>query len=123
MLPVRSYEDLDQLLAVLALMPPPLAMYLFTEDRSVQQRFLERTVSGGVGVNDVVNQIVPKELPFGGVRESGMGRYHGRAGFDRFTHYRSVLWRSTRFDPGFQYPPTRVPLKTMQRAYRWMFRN
>jgi aldehyde dehydrogenase (NAD+) len=122
-LPVLTYADLDPLLAELAVKPSPLAAYLFTEDKAVQRRFLARSVSGGLGINDVVNQIVPKDLPFGGIGASGMGRYHGKAGFDRFTHPRSVLHRSTRVDPGFQYPPARVPLKTVKRAYRWMFRN
>ena len=122
-LPVLKYTDLDKLLNELALEPAPLAMYLFTEDRTVQRRFLARSVSGGVGINDVVNQIVPKALPFGGVGESGMGRYHGKVGFDCFTHRRSVLQRSSRFDPGFQYPPTRVPLRTVKRAYRWLFKS
>jgi acyl-CoA reductase-like NAD-dependent aldehyde dehydrogenase len=122
-LPVQTYDDFDELLTTLGALPPPLALYLFSESRSVQERLLTRSVSGGVGINDVVNQIVPKELPFGGVGESGMGRYHGRAGFDCFTHYRSVLRRSTRFDPGFQYPPARVTLRTLKRAFRWLFRN
>lgn len=122
-LPVATYDSLDELLAVLGAKSPPLAMYLFTENRAVQRRFLDRSLSGGVGINDVVNQIVPKELPFGGIGDSGMGRYHGKAGFDCFTHYRSVFHRSTRFDPGFQYPPARVTMKTLQRAYRWLFRN
>ena len=122
-LPVLTYTDLDELLSELAVRPSPLAMYLFTENKAVQRRFLAHSVSGGVGINDVVNQIVPKALPFGGVGESGMGRYHGRSGFDRFTNRRSVLQRATRFDPGFQYPPTRVPLRTVKRAYRWLFRN
>jgi len=122
-LPVLTYDDMDEVLAALANRPPPLAMYLFTESRAVQRRFLTHSVSGGVGINDVVNQIVPKDLPFGGIGESGMGRYHGKSGFDRFTHYRSVLRRSTRFDPGFQYPPAKVPLRTVKRAYRWLFRS
>jgi len=122
-LPVLSYDDLDETLVDLASRPKPLAFYLFTEDRAVQDRFLARTASGGVGINDVVNQIVPKELPFGGVGESGMGRYHGRAGFDCFTYYRSVLRRSTRFDPGFVYPPSRATLRTLKRAYKLLFRN
>jgi aldehyde dehydrogenase (NAD+) len=122
-LPVLSYDDLDETLVDLASRPKPLALYLFTEDRAVQDRFLVRTVSGGVGINDVVNQIVPKELPFGGVGQSGMGMYHGKFGFDCFTHYRSVLRRSTRFDPRFAYPPSRVTLRTLKRAYRLLFRN
>jgi aldehyde dehydrogenase (NAD+) len=122
-LPVLSYNDLSETLVELTSRPKPLALYLFTEDRAVRGRFLARTVSGGVGINDVVNQIVPKELPFGGVGESGMGLYHGKSGFDCFTHYRSVLRRSTRFDPGLAYPPSRVTLKTLKRAYKLLFRN
>jgi len=122
-LPVRTFDDLDELMTAFRAKPPPLAIYLFSESRTTKERFLARSVSGGVGINDVVNQIVPKELPFGGVGDSGMGRYHGRAGFDCFTHYRSVLSRSTRFDPSFQYPPAGVPLQTVKRAYRWLFRN
>ena len=122
-LPVLTYEDLDELLAALGTRPTPLAIYLFSEDPRVQRRFVADSVSGGVAINDVVNQIVPKELPFGGVGVSGMGRYHGKYGFDCFTNYRSVLHRSTRIDPGFQYPPAQVPLRTVKRAYRWMFRN
>jgi aldehyde dehydrogenase (NAD+) len=122
-LPVLTYEDLDELLAALSTRPTPLAIYLFSEDPRVQRRFVADSVSGGVAINDVVNQIVPKELPFGGVGVSGMGRYHGKYGFDCFTNYRSVLRRSSRIDPGFQYPPAQVPLTTVKRAYRWMFRN
>lgn len=122
-LPLLTYEDLDELLDALAVRPRPLAIYLFSEDRVVQRRFFAGSISGGVGINDVVNQIVPKELPFGGIGDSGMGRYHGKSGFDRFTHYRSMLHRSTRFDPGFQYPPARVSLETLKRAYRWLFKN
>ena len=87
------------------------------------QRVCTRTVSGGLGINDVINQIVPKDLPFGGVGQSGMGQYHGKASFDCFTHYRSVLTRSTRFDPGYAYPPSRVSLKTLKRAYALLFRS
>jgi len=122
-LPVLTYEDLDELLSALGTKPTPLAIYLFSEDPHVQRRFVAGSASGGVAINDVVNQIVPKELPFGGVGVSGMGRYHGKYGFDCFTNYRSVLRRSSRIDPGLQYPPAQVPLRTVKRAYRWMFRN
>ena len=122
-LPVVAYEDLDEALERRASEPKPLAVYLFSEDRAIHERFLARTDSGGVCINDVINQIVPKALPFGGVGQSGMGQYHGKASFDCFTHYRSVLRRSTRFDPGYAYPPSRVTLKTLKRAYGWLFRN
>jgi aldehyde dehydrogenase (NAD+) len=122
-LPVLEYDDLDEALTALASRPTPLALYLFSEDRATQDRFLARTASGGVCINDVVNHIVTKELPFGGIGRSGMGQYHGKASFDCFTHYRSVLTRSTRLDLSYAYPPARVSLKTLKRAYGWMFRN
>jgi aldehyde dehydrogenase (NAD+) len=122
-LPILAYDDLDDLLAALAGKPRPLALYLFSDDRSTRRRVLERSASGGVCINDVINHLVPKELPFGGVGQSGMGQYHGKAGFDCFTHYRSVLTRSSRFDPGFAYPPPKVKLETLKRAYRVLFRN
>jgi aldehyde dehydrogenase (NAD+) len=122
-LPVLEYDDLDETLVDLASRPAPLALYLFSEDRAIHDRVVSRTASGGVCINDVVNHIVPKALPFGGVGQSGMGQYHGKAGFDCFTHHRSVLRRSTLFDPGYAYPPARVSLKTLKRAYRWMFRD
>jgi acyl-CoA reductase-like NAD-dependent aldehyde dehydrogenase len=120
-LPVLEYDDLDAALESQKARPKPLAVYLFSESRSTQKRFVAQTASGGVGINDVVNQIVPKELPFGGVGRSGMGQYHGKAGFECFTHYRSVLRRSTRLDPGFAYPPPRVPLGSLKRIYRWLY--
>jgi aldehyde dehydrogenase (NAD+) len=122
-LPVLDYDDLDEVLAALASRPSPLAFYLFSENRATQDHVLAKTVSGGVCINDVVNHIVPKEMPFGGIGRSGMGQYHGKASFDCFTHYRSVLTRSTRFDPGYAYPPARFSLKTLKRAYSALFRD
>jgi aldehyde dehydrogenase (NAD+) len=120
-LPVLGYDDLEALLSSRSLRSEPLALYLFTEDRAVQETVLARTASGSVAVNDVLNQAVPKELPFGGVGNSGMGRYHGKSGFASFSYRRSVLRRSTKLDPGFVYPPARVSLKLLKRAYRTLF--
>ena len=119
-LPILPFDKLDDALTQLRDQPPPLALYLFTRDREAQQRFLAGTRSGGVCLNDTITHMVGKDLPFGGLGESGLGAYHGRASFDCFTHHRSVLRRSFAFDSKLRYPPPRVSLATLKRAFRFL---
>jgi aldehyde dehydrogenase (NAD+) len=78
---------------------------VFTEDLSVAERILDATESGDAEINDcAIHPLVP-ELPFGGVGNSGMGKYHGRWDFEAFTNARGVLYHSARIDPGVRYPP------------------
>lgn len=119
-LPVLAYDRLDDAFALLRDRPTPLALYLFSKDRSVQERVLRETRSGGVCVNDTVLQIVGRDLPFGGLGDSGMGAYHGQASFDCFSHQRSVLRRSLAPDPKLRYPPARLSLNGLKRAYRFL---
>jgi aldehyde dehydrogenase (NAD+) len=79
--------------------------------------------SGGVCVNDVIAQMIGANLPFGGLGESGFGSYHGRAGFDAFSHQRSGLRRGTWLDLPFRYPPARLAIPTLKRALRFLLRN
>ncbi len=123
LLPVLPFDELDHVLARLRGMPSPLALYLFTENRSVEKHVLQRTVSGGVCINDTISHILSRRMPFGGVGESGMGAYHGKTGFDEFTHYRSVLRRGTRRDPRFRYPPSRLSPDGLRRLYPLLFRD
>jgi hypothetical protein len=81
---------------------------------------LGATRSGGVCLNDTVAHIIGHDLPFGGLGDSGFGAYHGRAGFDCFSHRRSILRRSLVFDPGLRYPPSRTRPATLKRAYRFL---
>jgi aldehyde dehydrogenase (NAD+) len=118
-LPVIAFERLEEALAVVRSRPPPLAVYLFSRDPEVARRVIGETRSGGVCVNDTVVHITGHDLPFGGVGESGMGRYHGRAGFECFTNERVILHRSLSFDPGFRYPPPRVSLGTLKKILRF----
>jgi aldehyde dehydrogenase (NAD+) len=117
-LPVLEFAALDEVLASLRDRPTPLALYLFTRDRAIQNRVLAETRSGGVCINDTVSHIIGHHLPFGGLGESGMGAYHGRASFDCFSHRRSVLRRSLVFDPKLRYPPPRFKLAALKRFYR-----
>jgi aldehyde dehydrogenase (NAD+) len=105
LLPVQTVTDLGEACREIRSRAKPLALYLFTRDRQAQQQVLQETSSGGVCFNDVVMQAGSSELPFGGVGESGMGSYHGEAGFLTFSHMRSVLRRPFWLDVPLRYPP------------------
>jgi acyl-CoA reductase-like NAD-dependent aldehyde dehydrogenase len=119
-LPVIEFADIGEVLQTLREKPKPLAVYLFAKDRSLHEHVLAETESGGVCINDTILQILGADLPFGGVGDSGMGTYHGRAGFDCFTHQRTVMTRPLASDPKFRYPPPRTPLETLKRILRFI---
>ena len=96
---------LDAELPMLTKDPTPLALYVFTGSDERARQVLELVPSGGAVVNHTLLHLAVHELPFGGKGESGHGSYHGRAGFDRLSHLRSVLQRPTRPDPRIAYPP------------------
>jgi len=83
----------------------PLALYVFSKDKKLQRQVMARTSSGGACINDTLTHIAIPEAPFGGVGYSGMGQYHGKYGFDTFTHAKTVLTRTTKLDPDLRYPP------------------
>ncbi len=104
-LPVLTYQQFDQAIAQINARPKPLALYLFSRDSAKQQQVLTETSSGGICLNDTILHICIPELPFGGVGQSGMGRYHGKASFDIFSHYKSVLKKTFWFDVNWRYAP------------------
>ena len=115
LLPVLSVANLEEAITQINQRPKPLALYLFSQRRAAQQEILRRTSSGGVCFNDVVLQAGITDLPFGGVGASGMGTYHGEAGFRTFSHQRSVLRRSFLLDLPFRYPPYAGKLPLLQK--------
>lgn len=115
LLPVLRVNDLNEAIERINQRPKPLALYLFSKRRDAQQQILERTSSGGVCFNDVVMHVSVPDLPFGGVGNSGMGSYHGEAGFRTFSHERSVLRRPFRLDVPFRYPPYAGKLPLVRR--------
>ena len=119
-LPVLEFDRLDEALALLRDRPTPLALYLFTADRATETRVLAEARSGGVCVNDVVSHMLGTRLPFGGLGDSGMGAYHGRTGFEAFSHQRAVLRRGTGLDLPFRYPPPKLGLAGLKRAFRFL---
>ena len=116
-LPIIAYDTLDDAIAHINRNSRPLALYLFTDDAQTRQQVLRHTVSGGVTLNDTLAHVAIDDLPFGGVGASGMGRYHGREGFETFSHMKSVFQRrGPRFDR-----KVRPPASWLQRlAARWL---
>ena len=104
-LPVLTVQSIDEAISFVNARSHPLALYVFAEDQKVNDKVVASTTSGGVTVNGTIFHMTGPFLPFGGVGESGMGAYHGRAGVDTFQHLKPVLKRSTRVDAPLAYPP------------------
>lgn len=116
-LPVLAVESLDEAIAFVNARPKPLATYLFSKDAGERDRVLGEISSGGAVVNHVAMHCLEPRLPFGGVGDSGMGAYHGRWGFETFSHRKAVLAKPSRPDPSVMYPPyTDRKLKLMRRV-------
>jgi len=104
-LPVIAVDEMHHAIKFVADRPKPLALYLFTKSKALEDAVLNRLSAGTVCVNDAVIFMVSPELPFGGVGNSGMGRYTGWFGFETFSHMKPVMKRSFRFDAPMRYPP------------------
>jgi acyl-CoA reductase-like NAD-dependent aldehyde dehydrogenase len=104
-LPVIEVDSIEKVIQSIKSQPPPLGTYVFAEDLSVAERILDATESGSACINECTIQPFFPELPFGGVGNSGMGKYQGKFSFETFTNARGVLYHSTLIDPGVRYPP------------------
>ncbi|MBQ7065150.1 MAG: aldehyde dehydrogenase [Firmicutes bacterium] len=105
-LPILTYDKLPQAVKDLADKPKPLALYFFSENPKHIRHVMEECRFGGGCVNDTIIHLATSEMGFGGVGESGMGSYHGRAGFDCFTHYKSIVDKGTLIDLPMRYQPS-----------------
>ncbi|HEX7321667.1 MAG TPA: aldehyde dehydrogenase family protein [Mycobacterium sp.] len=118
-LPVVTVGSADDAINFVNSRPKPLAAYLFTKAKSLRNRMVKQVSSGGMVINHLVFQFATAKLPFGGVGPSGMGAYHGRWGFEEFSHRKAVITKPTRPDPGsFIYPPY---TETAQKLARRLF--
>jgi aldehyde dehydrogenase (NAD+) len=104
-LPIVAVNSMDEAIAQAnGICDRPLALYLFAEDKNVQEKILGSTLSGGVTINSCTDHYLNKNLPFGGVGASGYGSYHNKHGFDQFTHRRSVMHQDTTIMKGASIP-------------------
>lgn len=104
-LPILTFDRFDSLYADLSGRPKPLALYLFSQNRSRVKEVTSRLNFGGGCVNDVVIHLATSQMGFGGVGESGMGAYHGKTGFDAFSHTKSIVDKKTWLDLPMRYQP------------------
>lgn len=104
-LPIIEYDKIEEVSEKLKNLPKPLATYLFTSSKKQAQKLFKELSFGGGAVNDTIMHITNSKLPFGGVGNSGIGSYHGKSGFDTFTHYKSIMNKATWFEPNLKYSP------------------
>ncbi len=104
-LPILTYDDFQEVYDQLADRPKPLALYLFSQNQQRIKEVTDRLSYGGGCINDVVIHLATSEMPFGGVGESGMGGYHGKVGFDAFSHTKSIVDKKTWLDLPMRYQP------------------
>lgn len=120
-LPVIAYDNLDRVIERLEAWPKPLALYVFSTSRATQEKLLGRIPSGGACINDVLSQMGNVRLPFGGVGQSGIGAYHGKTGFDTFSHARGIVWRANWWDPRIRYAPYWIPVAALRRLLPFLY--
>jgi aldehyde dehydrogenase (NAD+) len=104
-LPIFTYKNNEEALALIKRNPDPLAFYLFTSQSETEKYFLDRVRFGGGAINNTVVHLANPELPFGGIGNSGSGNYHGKSGFMAFSHEKSIMKSGTWFDLRKKYPP------------------
>ncbi|KYD03970.1 aldehyde dehydrogenase [Bacillus atrophaeus] len=116
--PLFTYRSTDEVIAMVNARPKPLALYLFTNHKTVEQHILENISFGGGCINDTLMHAATPYLPFGGVGESGIGRYHGFDSFNTFTHKKSILKQTNRFDLAFRYPSSKNGLRLIRKLLK-----
>ncbi|HDA0558716.1 TPA: aldehyde dehydrogenase [Staphylococcus aureus] len=117
-LPILTYQSLDEAIAFIHQRPKPLSLYLFSEDENATQRVINDLSFGGGAINDTLMHLANPKLPFGGVGASGMGRYHGKYSFDTFTHEKSYIFKSTRLESGVHLPPYKGKFKYIKAFFK-----
>ena len=104
-MPILSFDSIDEAIRNINARPHPLAFYIFTNDKAIAKKATTKCGFGGGCINDTIIHLATSELGFGGFGASGMGSYHGKAGFDTFTHYKSIVDKKTWLDLPMRYQP------------------
>ena len=117
LMPVLVFDNLEEVISRVNSMPHPLALYFFTSDKAAAKEITSRCGFGGGCINDTIIHLATTEMGFGGFGESGMGAYHGKTGFDTFTHYKSIVDKKTWLDLPMRYQPYRPLHEKMIRFF------
>lgn len=117
-LPILEYDSIETMIDAINDRPKPLALYVFSENQTVQDHVLESISFGGGCVNDTISHLVSPDMPFGGVGASGMGAYHGEYSFKTFSHEKSILRKSSKYDMKLLYPPYRSRLAWIKKLLK-----
>ena len=117
LMPVLVFDNLDEAITRINAMPHPLALYFFTSDKAAAKDVTSRCGFGGGCINDTIIHLATTEMGFGGFGESGMGAYHGKTGFDTFSHYKSIVDKKTWIDLPMRYQPYRKMHEKMVRFF------
>ncbi|MEW9502049.1 aldehyde dehydrogenase [Jeotgalibacillus marinus] len=117
-LPILTYDHLDDVINMINAHPKPLALYVFTENQKNESQVLQQISFGGGCVNDTISHISNSNLPFGGVGHSGVNAYHGKHSFDLFSHRKSMLKKSTSVELKLAFPPYKMSLETIKRILK-----
>lgn len=118
-LPILEFQHLNEAIKIIQSKPKPLALYLFTNDSELEKDVLDNLSFGGGCINDTIMHLATPYLPFGGVGESGLGAYHGKASFNTFTHQKSIFKSGKLFDVSLRYPPyTEKKLKMIKKIFK-----
>lgn len=119
-LPILSYDSESTLEKIITRYEKPLSLYIFSTRKNFQKKMVQKFGFGGGAINDVVVHIANKNLPFGGVGNSGIGAYHGKHSFELFSHKKAILKRPNWMDVPFRYAPYKLPIK-WARYFRHLF--
>ena len=120
-LPVISYERIEEVIKAIKNQPKALALYLFSKNKAVQDRIIKEIQFGGGCINDTIIHASSPYLPFGGIGESGMGVYHGKSSFVTFSHPKSIVKRGNLQDFSFKYPPYKKDhLRLVKKIFKWL---
>ena len=118
-LPILTYETEADIDHIISNLDRPLALYVFSKQKAFVNKLIKSYNFGGGVVNDLLVHFSNQNLPFGGVGGSGMGKYHGKHGFDTFSHEKSIMKRGTRIDPPFRYPPYNNKLGLIKKMFKY----
>ncbi len=103
-LPVITFNNKHEVFDIISKHPYPLSLYVFSYDKSFIEKVISKIQAGGITINDTITHFVPETLPFGGIRSSGIGSYHGKYSFDTFSHYKPTFIKG-KFELSIRYPP------------------